>query len=135
MLSTSGQQSARFNLVALEMSKICIIGWAPRIASAWWRSLVALSNLMTVLVIRIASAPKPKCHLDTSSTDLYAWCIRILSKVPSQFTTLIKGTLSNTSTKDVLILDLHLLIYIQVCRGIGIHIRINVQFLGNSQLP
>merc|ERR1719373_25271 len=103
-------QSARLNLVALEVSKVCIVGWAPFIASAWWRSLVALTDLVIVFVIWIASATKPECHLDTGSANLHAWRIRILSEVASQFMALVEGTLSNTSTKNVLILDHHLLV-------------------------
>merc|ERR1719282_659318 len=94
---------ARLNDVALEVTKIGIIGRAPALASAGRVAFVALSELLGVLVIWIAATPQVECSLDTSSADLHSRRLGIFDKVLRQFTAVAQCTLSNIATQDVLV--------------------------------
>merc|ERR1719460_1697819 len=90
---------------------------AEGIAGGGRRTSVACANLPAVLVIWVALIPEVCGHLESSATDLHCRSIRVGHMLRGETSALIESTITDSVTKDCLVLDVHFLVNVKLCLG------------------
>merc|ERR1719291_1025415 len=65
------------DLVALVMTKCCIVAWSILVAHVCRRTAIAFTNDMRVLIVRFTFTSEVSSHLDACATNLDLWSVRI----------------------------------------------------------